>query len=51
MLGTRVMIEDLEGLAVDVEPDGALLVQDDFDVMQRVLAGDVFVVNDQSGTA
>ena len=50
MLGTRVMIEDLEGLAVDVEPDGALLVQDDFDVMQRVLAGDVFVVTDESGT-
>ena len=50
MLGTRVIIEDLEGLAVDVEPDGALLVQDDFDVMQRVLAGDVFVVNDEPRT-
>jgi BirA family transcriptional regulator, biotin operon repressor / biotin---[acetyl-CoA-carboxylase] ligase len=46
MLGIRVKIEDLEGLAVNVEPDGALLVQDDFEVMQRVLAGDVFVVND-----
>lgn len=46
MLGTRVKIEDLEGLAVNVEPDGALLVQDDFEVMQRVLAGDVFVISD-----
>lgn len=50
MLGTRVMIEDLEGLAVNVEPDGALLVQDDFEVMQRVLAGDVFVVSDKPRT-
>lgn len=51
MLGTRVMIEDLEGLAVDVEPDGALLVQDDFEVMQRVLAGDIFVVNNEPRTS
>ena len=51
MLGTRVVIEDLEGLAVNVEPDGALLVQDDFDVMQRVLAGDVFVVSDKPRTS
>jgi BirA family transcriptional regulator, biotin operon repressor / biotin---[acetyl-CoA-carboxylase] ligase len=51
MLGTRVVIEDLEGLAVNVEPDGALLVQDDFDVMQRVLAGDIFVVNDKPRTS
>jgi BirA family transcriptional regulator, biotin operon repressor / biotin---[acetyl-CoA-carboxylase] ligase len=50
MIGTRVKIEDLEGLAVNVEPDGALLVQDDFEVMQRVLAGDVFVVSDEPRT-
>lgn len=48
-LGQRVKIEDLEGLAVDVEPDGALLVQDDFKQMQRVFAGDVFVIH-KSGT-
>ncbi len=51
MLGTRIMVEDLAGLAVDVEPDGALLLQDDFEVMQRVLAGDIFVVNDEPGTS
>jgi len=50
MLGQRVKIDELEGLAVDVEPDGALLVQDDSKRMKRVLAGDVFVVH-KSGTS
>lgn len=50
MLGKRITMEDLDGLAVDVEPDGALLVQDDFKVMQRVYAGDVFVVDNESRT-
>ncbi len=49
MLGKRVKIEDIEGLAVDVEADGSLLVQDNFEVMQRVIAGDVFVM-EESGT-
>jgi len=50
MLGTNVMVEDLAGLAVDVEPDGALLVQDEFDVIHRVLAGDIFMVSDEPRT-
>lgn len=50
MLGHHVQVEGLEGVAVDVEPDGALLVQDDSGQLQRVFAGDVFVV-DKSGTS
>lgn len=50
MLGKRVKVDYLEGLAVGVEPDGALLVQDDSEVMQRVIAGDVFVLQAESGT-
>lgn len=49
MLGQRVKIDDLVGLAVDVEHDGALLVQGDDKQMQRIVAGDVFVV-EETGT-
>jgi len=45
MLGQQVKIDKLEGLAVGVESDGALLVQDKDKQMQRVLAGDVFVIH------
>ncbi len=46
MLGKRIQVEELEGLAVDVEPDGTLLVQDDFKQMQKIIAGDVFIINE-----
>lgn len=51
MLGKRVTVSDYEGLAVDVESDGALLLQDDFKVVQRIYAGDIFIVDEESGTS
>jgi len=40
-LGRRVSIEGVEGIAVDVEGDGALLVDDGHGGRRRVVAGDV----------
>jgi BirA family biotin operon repressor/biotin-[acetyl-CoA-carboxylase] ligase len=45
-LGTRVRVErgsapDLVGTALDLDPDGALLVRDDGGVVHTVTAGDV----------
>lgn len=51
MLGKRVKLNGYEGLAVDVESDGALLLQDDFKVVQRIYAGDIFIVDEESGTS
>lgn len=45
MLGRRIKAEKVEGLALDVEPDGSLLVQDDSAVIHSVLAGDLFAVH------
>ena len=45
MLGRRIKAEAVEGLALDVQPDGSLLVQDDFAVIHSVLAGDLFAVS------
>jgi BirA family biotin operon repressor/biotin-[acetyl-CoA-carboxylase] ligase len=43
-LGRRVRIGDVEGLAVDLDPDGALRVRADDGREQRVLTGDVEMV-------
>lgn len=43
-LGRRVKAEKVEGRAVDVAEDGALLVEDDAGVRRAVVAGDVRVV-------
>lgn len=40
-LGQRVTVGDVVGLAVSVDPDGALLIRDDIGELRRVLAGDV----------
>ena len=40
-LGRRVRVGDLEGQALDVASDGALLLRDDAGTVHRVLAGDV----------
>ena len=45
MLGRRVKTEKIEGLALDVEPGGSLLVQDDSAVIHSALAGDLFAVH------
>lgn len=50
MLGSRVKVGALEGIALDVLPDGSLLVQDAARAVKIVEAGEVLVQNDrQSG--
>jgi biotin-(acetyl-CoA carboxylase) ligase len=39
-LGRRVSIDDVQGIAVDVDEDGALIVVEG-DVRRRVVAGEV----------
>ncbi|MEQ1506844.1 MAG: biotin--[acetyl-CoA-carboxylase] ligase [Myxococcota bacterium] len=43
-LGRRVQVGDVEGIAVDIDGEGALLVSGDDGVVRRVLAGDVAMI-------
>jgi BirA family transcriptional regulator, biotin operon repressor / biotin---[acetyl-CoA-carboxylase] ligase len=43
-LGARVRVNDVEGVALDIGDDGALVVRTDDGTVQRVLAGDVAMV-------
>ncbi len=43
-LGQRVKVKDIVGLAVDVAPDGSLLVADEDGVVSNIQAGDIFLV-------
>ena len=45
MLDTRVRVGDREGVAVDVAEDGALLLRMDSGAVERVVAGDVQMVD------
>lgn len=47
MLGRRVKTETVEGLALDVQSDGRLLVRGDSAVIHTVLAGDLFAVEER----
>ena len=49
MLGRRVKTEAVEGLALDVQSDGSLLVRDDSGRIHSALAGDLFAVSDREG--
>lgn len=49
MLGRRVKTETIEGLALDVQPNGSLLVRDDSGRIHSALAGDLFAVSDREG--
>lgn len=42
-VGQQVSINGINGLAVDVDPDGALLVQTDDGSVRRIIAGDVLL--------
>jgi BirA family biotin operon repressor/biotin-[acetyl-CoA-carboxylase] ligase len=44
MLGKRVMVDGIEWQAIDIDPDGALQIQDDTGQSKQVVAGDIFVV-------
>ena len=44
LLGQRVKVKDIIGLAVDVAPDGSLLIADDDGVVSNIQAGDIFLV-------
>lgn len=51
MLGVRIEVEDLVGMAVDVLPEGSLLLRDDFGILQTLQAGDVFAVKGRGAGA
>lgn len=44
MLGKFIQVEQTEGIATDVRPDGTLLLKDSDNKIQEILAGDVFVI-------
>lgn len=48
-LGARVRVGELEGLATDIDSDGALLIQLSDGSLRRVLAGDVEMVSSTNG--